>query len=293
LYRLACESGLRSNELRNLRISDFDFNDNVVVLGARHAKNRKPVRLPLRPDTAKELQGLFDGKLPGCNAFNMPGEDRMAMMLRADLADTQIEYETDAGVFDFHALRGQCGTLLAATGCHPKTIQAILRHSDINLSLSVYTHSLRGAESEAVKRLPDLSSPSSQSQKKTGTDDMSAAETVLASCLALSCAGQRPTMPSGEKQGRVTGRHRNDNTLRSGAEKVDSGHFTGEQKETGERGFEPRLTDPESVVLPLHYSPKTHFSKPPLTLHSTNRQCKKIRDHLTSPKCEIDRASQC
>ena len=24
---------------------------------------------------------------------------------------------------------------------------------------------------------------------------------------------------------------------------------------TGEQGFEPRLTDPESVVLPLHYSP--------------------------------------
>ena len=26
-------------------------------------------------------------------------------------------------------------------------------------------------------------------------------------------------------------------------------------KKTGEQGFEPRLTDPESVVLPLHYSP--------------------------------------
>lgn len=27
--------------------------------------------------------------------------------------------------------------------------------------------------------------------------------------------------------------------------------------ETGELGFEPRQTDPESVVLPLHHSPKT------------------------------------
>jgi hypothetical protein len=28
------------------------------------------------------------------------------------------------------------------------------------------------------------------------------------------------------------------------------------EKEAGELGFEPRLTDPESVVLPLHYSPR-------------------------------------
>ncbi len=31
-------------------------------------------------------------------------------------------------------------------------------------------------------------------------------------------------------------------------------------EKTGEQGFEPRLTDPESVVLPLHYSPKTGLS---------------------------------
>ena len=28
-------------------------------------------------------------------------------------------------------------------------------------------------------------------------------------------------------------------------------------KKTGVLGFEPRLTDPESVVLPLHYTPKS------------------------------------
>ena len=30
-------------------------------------------------------------------------------------------------------------------------------------------------------------------------------------------------------------------------------------RETGELGFEPRLTDPESVVLPLHQSPLSRF----------------------------------
>lgn len=52
--------------------------------------------------------------------------------------------------FDFHALRGETGTLLAASGVHPKVARSIMRHSDINLTMSLYTHTLRGQESEAV-----------------------------------------------------------------------------------------------------------------------------------------------
>jgi hypothetical protein len=37
------------------------------------------------------------------------------------------------------------------------------------------------------------------------------------------------------------------------AQDVGAGHT--EEEKTGERGLEPRLTEPESVVLPLHYSP--------------------------------------
>jgi integrase len=88
-----------------------------------------------------------------------------------DLADAGIEYVDDSGrFFDFHALRGQCVSLLAATGAHPKTAQTILRHSDVNLTLNAYTHILRGQESEAVENLPDLSFTGGQSQKATGTD---------------------------------------------------------------------------------------------------------------------------
>lgn len=48
------------------------------------------------------------------------------------------------------------------------------RHSNINLTLSRYTHTLVGRETQAVESLPDLSLPSSQSQQtvKTGTDDL-------------------------------------------------------------------------------------------------------------------------
>jgi hypothetical protein len=51
--------------------------------------------------------------------------------------------------------------------------QSIMRHSDINLTMSRYSHVLRGQESEAIAGLPDLSLPSRQSQQATatGTDD--------------------------------------------------------------------------------------------------------------------------
>jgi len=144
IYRLACESGLRANELRSLKVSSFDFAKCTVTISDGSAKNRKEKTLPLRHTTA---------------------------------------------------------SLLAASGVHPKTAQEIMRHSDINLTLSHYTHVLRGQEAEAVSNLPDLGAPSAESQRavRTGTDNQNISDPVLASCLALLCAGQRPTMPLGDK----------------------------------------------------------------------------------------------
>jgi len=95
------------------------------------------------------------------------------MLLQADLADSGIPYVENGLYFDFHSLRHQTGTLLAASGVHPKVAQKIMRHSDINLTMSRYTHTLTGQEAKAVADLPDLTLPSnkSQTQKATGTDN--------------------------------------------------------------------------------------------------------------------------
>jgi hypothetical protein len=103
-------------------------------------------------------------------------------MVKADLADADIPYVVDGLFFDFHALRHQTGTLLAAGGVHPKTAQTIMRHGDINLTLSRYTHTLTGQEAKAVEAMADLSLPSSKKQIATGTDDkcVAVAKTGLA-----------------------------------------------------------------------------------------------------------------
>ena len=172
LYRLAIETGLRANELRSLTASSFDFSECTVTIKAEHSKNRQESILPLRKETAAIMQNFLLGKLPTAQVFSMPSKYNMADMLRADCEAAGIDSaDRGQGKVDFHSLRHTTGSLLAASGVHPKVAQVIMRHSDINLTMSRYTHTLRGQESEAVESLPDLSLPSKQAQKATGTDN--------------------------------------------------------------------------------------------------------------------------
>ena len=45
-----------------------------------------------------------------------------------------------------------------------------MRHSDINLTMSRYSHTLTGQKAKAVAGLPDLSTPNRQNAMATGTD---------------------------------------------------------------------------------------------------------------------------
>ena len=57
-------------------------------------------------------------------------------------------------VADFHALRHTLATNLAAAGVHPGVAKAIMRHSDIGLTMGTYTHTSALALAEAVEKLP-------------------------------------------------------------------------------------------------------------------------------------------
>lgn len=197
LYRVALETGLRRGELASLTRSSFalDGERPVVSVAAAYSKHRREDALPLRPDTAVELRDILAVKLPGAAAFNLP-KDRhdSSAMFQADLAAARTAWIQDAAsqgrkdregtsflsavdasgrTVDFHALRHTCGSLLAASGAHPKVAQSIMRHSDINLTLSRYSHVYAGQEASAVAALPDLdAAPVKQSAKATGTNDM-------------------------------------------------------------------------------------------------------------------------
>ena len=192
LYRLAIETGLRASELRSLKVSSFNFDNCTVTVEAAYSKNRRQSTLPLRKETAAIFASFLAGKLPTVQVFNIP--DKTAKMLKADLAVAGIDYVDEAGRYaDFHSLRHTTGSLLAASGAHPKVAQSIMRHSDINLTMSRYSHIFRGQESEAVEKLPDLSLPSTEAQKaiKSGTDDNPVFDSCLASSLYKQCVLNR------------------------------------------------------------------------------------------------------
>lgn len=156
LYRLACETGLRSSELAALTVQDFHLDAGVVELSGAATKNGRVARQPLREDLVGLLREHLQNKLPAAVAFTMPSKDRVADMLRADLDAAGVDYSPNAAGerLDFHCMRHSFITLLANAGCHPKTAMDLARHSDINLTLARYSHSLLEQRAEAVAKLP-------------------------------------------------------------------------------------------------------------------------------------------
>ena len=199
LYRVAVETGLRWSELRSLRRESFKLTGGqlTVTVAAGYSKHRREDVLPLRVEMAMTLKEYFDvaPALTGAPAFpNMPASNRGGRMIEADLTAARTAWIAEAqtpeererrektdflkakdsggGVVDFHALRHTFITNLARSGVHPKTAQDLARHSDINLTLSRYTHTLIEDRARAVANLPDVTpNTGSGSLRATGTDD--------------------------------------------------------------------------------------------------------------------------
>ena len=189
LYLAASETGFRSNELRSLRVSDFDFGSAYVTLSGRHTKNSKDASIPLRPATAEKLKAFFGSKLPQAPAFKLPCKTNVARMYRKDLAAAGIEIEADRGMVDFHGLRHTFGSLLGAAGTPLRDAQQLMRHSTPVLTAR-YIHVYRGREAAAINSLPDYDRlAESQQQKATGTDNKPVdGQNLLPRLLPKTCA---------------------------------------------------------------------------------------------------------
>jgi len=111
--------------------------------------------------------------------FNLPEASRLADMIRKDLAaaksawiqeaerdeaETRRRKESDflssknfsSQELDLHSLRHTCGAWLAQSGAHPKSIQTVMRHSSITLTMDTYGHLFPGQEAATVAGFPDM-----------------------------------------------------------------------------------------------------------------------------------------
>jgi hypothetical protein len=124
---------------------------------------------------AKALRSFLDGKTDGNAVWPGKWHEDAAEMLRIDLQAANIPYRDEEGrVADFHALRHSYITHLERSGVSPKLAQELARHSDIRLTMNVYTHArlhdLAGAVEGLPALLPAVPSREPNALPATGTD---------------------------------------------------------------------------------------------------------------------------
>jgi len=191
----------RKGEIGSLSFRSFDLKSDppTVTVDAAYSKRKRTDTQVLHADVARwvkewlatkpdlepgELLFPVSGKVPGGT------ERKTAKMMRGDLEkarkawiDAVKEDDQERGLreksdfllycdslgryADFHANRHTFITNLGRAGVSPKTTQTLARHSDIRLTMNVYTHTDIAEKKEAVGRLAGLwecsgSAPASQ-----------------------------------------------------------------------------------------------------------------------------------
>lgn len=155
IYLVALNTGLRRDELRQLRWGDLILEDEKPRLRVRASmsKNRRDAVLNLNRDFASSLlrmrpldwapfQPLFT-HIP-----RMPA-------IRGDMKRAGIPTTDDQGrTVDLHSLRMTYGTNLTTSGASPRVVMELMRHSDIKLTMKIYTDAAQLPLSAAVEQLP-------------------------------------------------------------------------------------------------------------------------------------------
>jgi integrase len=156
LYRLAALTGLRKDELRQLRWVDclLDLADPQIRLRPEANKARREERLPLHPAAAGMLVDLRKSAGEGATVF--PGAPA-PRTFRRDLGKAKIPVvDADGKVADFHSLRYSFGTMLARANVPIRTAMSLMRHKDPKLTMMIYVDAGQLDLSEAIARLPNL-----------------------------------------------------------------------------------------------------------------------------------------
>ncbi len=193
IYKTLVLTGLRKHELASLTVGQLhlDGSHPYADLAPEDEKNREGSQIALRRDLAAELAAWIESRatvaegciplagravgLPASDpVFNVP--DGLLRILNRDLKAAGIPKRDERGrTVDIHAMRHSFGTLLSKGGVAPRTAQAAMRHSTIDLTMNTYTDPKLLDVHGALDALPALSlQPSdAEAQRATGTTDQS------------------------------------------------------------------------------------------------------------------------
>ena len=161
LYLIGAYTGFRLNEIGSVTMQSFNFQSNppTLTVEAGYSKRRRRDELPLRGDFAAKIKKWLASKKklrPDEPIIDVTNK-RTGEMIQKDLKRAGIPYVDDRGYYaDFHALRKTFITNLARAGVSPKNAQILARHSDINLTMNIYTMLGIVDQASAVESLPPI-----------------------------------------------------------------------------------------------------------------------------------------
>ncbi len=176
IYKTLVLTGLRRNELASLTVGQLELDGvtPLAILKPADEKNREGNSIPLRMDLAADLSGWLGDELrriqrearqqgtevlsalpPSHRAFPVP--KGLVKILNRDLELAGIPKVDDRGrSIDVHELRHTFETLLSKGGVAPRTAQAAMRHSTIDLTMNTYTDPRLLEVHQALEALPSL-----------------------------------------------------------------------------------------------------------------------------------------
>lgn len=187
LFITALDSGLRQGELLALTWNDIDFDNECIYVNKtvklvanvtregrekgeylvqtpKSEKANRTVAIPvflvkrLRQHKTQQLENKLrysnlyqDNSLVFCNQFGKYiDSSRVRKVFKKVLEDNKLKDRK------FHDLRHTYATRLFELGEEPKTVQELLGHSNISITLDTYTHVLESMKKKAVSKLNDL-----------------------------------------------------------------------------------------------------------------------------------------
>lgn len=184
LFLVALSTGLRLGEILGLKWNDINFNSGTLTVnrtlqrvteidrnGNRESKiieqlpktknsirtvpipqnilsRLKDHRLEQNKNRLKLGEAYLNNDYVFCNNFGYPIDDkRPARNLKSILAKLDIE------PIKFHGLRHTYATRLFEANVPPKTVQVLMGHYDISITMDIYTHVMEDTKLEAVEKL--------------------------------------------------------------------------------------------------------------------------------------------
>jgi integrase len=241
-YQLLMATGLRRAELLALRWGDMKLNapHPFIQLRAENTKGKRDDVVPLRADLAELLRnakGDADDTDPVVKVLpRVPTH-------KTYLTAAKIPFEDDRGRrADLHSLRHSYGTLLSKGGVSPREAMSLMRHTDLRLTMKVYTDPRVFDLAGAVEKLPLQfgNRPDAEANAATGTNGKSGDDSApqVAGQVAIATSGGHPesSVDNGSDKGTRSQVQEKTGVVRSRSSTVTSGQ---QGKKERAMGVEP------------------------------------------------------